>query len=363
MENYQFTDRFIDRHIGPSAEEINAILDVLGEESVDSMISKTIPEKIRLADEMKLDTPLTEAQLLDELAGIAAKNKVFRSFIGMGYYCTITPSVIRRNILENPGWYTQYTPYQAEISQGRLEALLNFQTMISDLTSLPLANASLLDEATAAAEAMAMFFSLRKKNKKKAHKFFVADSVFPQTVDVMITRAKPLGIEIVRGSVAEFGYDEDVYGMLLQYPDDNGEIIDYSEAISKAKENEIFVAVATDLMALTMLTPPGEMGADAALGSAQRFGVPMGYGGPHAAFFATREEYKRNVPGRIIGVSQDSNGKPALRMALQTREQHIKRERGYQQYLHRAGFARHYGLNVCCLSWTGRFEKYSLPDK
>ena len=327
MLNYTYKDEFVNRHIGPNDEEITKMLNEIGEENLDSLISKTIPKDIRLSKEMNLGDPLSEFEFSWHLKHLADKNKVFYSFIGMGYYPTITPAVIQRNILENPCWYTQYTPYQAEIAQGRLEALLNFQTMVVDFTGLPLANASLLDEGTAAAEAMTMFHSLRKGKIKNANKFLVDEDVLPQTIDILYTRAEPLGIEVVVQNYNEFKLNENVFGILVQYPSCSGKVIDYSTLFKSAEENEIFKCVAADLMSLALLKSPGEFGVDAAVGSTQRFGVPMGYGGPHAAFFATKDEYKRQIPGRIIGVSIDRHGKRALRMALQTREQHIKRER------------------------------------
>jgi len=300
--------------------------DVIGVSSLDELIDKTIPASIRLNQKLQLDEPLTEHQLIARLKEIASKNKIFKSYIGLGYYPTITPGVIKRNILENPGWYTQYTPYQAEISQGRLEALLNFQTMIIDLTKMQIANASLLDEGTAAAEAMSMLFNSRKSNKKNSNVFFVSDEVFPQTIDVLKTRSAPLGIELRIGNIHEIELTDDIFGILVQYPAVDGEVYDYSKLFEEAESKGIYKAVAADLLSLAILTPPGEFDADVVVGSTQRFGVPMGFGGPHAAYFAAKEEFKRQIPGRIIGVSIDSHGKPALRMALQTREQHIKRE-------------------------------------
>lgn len=326
MNNFKFFDKFVDRHIGPNQNDVKKMLDVIGVGSLDELIEKTIPSSIRLKEDLKLDEPMTEYELINHLKVIASKNKIYKSYIGLGYYPTITPGVIRRNILENPGWYTQYTPYQAEISQGRLEALLNFQTMIIDLTGLPIANASLLDEATAAAEAMGMLYAVRKPNKKSANVFFVSNEVFPQTIDVLKTRSAPLGIEIRIGDHKTIELTDDIFGILVQYPASEGEIYDYSELFNKATEKGIYKSVAADLLSLALLKPPGEFGADVVVGSAQRFGVPMGYGGPHAAYFATRDEFKRQIPGRIIGVSIDAHGKRALRMALQTREQHIKRE-------------------------------------
>jgi glycine dehydrogenase len=318
---------FAARHLGPGPEETTDMLRTIGVDSMDTLIDQTVPGNIRRKGRLRLPEALSEYQYLRHVKALGADNKVFRNFIGMGYYGTITPPVIQRTILENPGWYTQYTPYQAEIAQGRLESLLNFQTMVSDLTSLPIANASLLDEATAAAEAMAMFFHERNKRKVEAPVFLVSDEVLPQTVDVLITRAEPLGIRVRVLPVGQFDFQDDVFGILLQYPGKSGLVEDYRKLTSKAREKGIYVTVATDLLALTLLTPPGEWGADCAVGNSQRFGVPMGFGGPHAAFFATRDEFKRQIPGRIIGLSVDMHNKPALRMALQTREQHIRREK------------------------------------
>jgi glycine dehydrogenase len=300
------------------------MLNVLGIASLDSLIDQTIPQAIRIQQPLNLPPAIDEYRAITELKEIAAKNQVFRSFIGMGYYDCITPTVIQRNILENPGWYTAYTPYQAEIAQGRLEALLNFQTMIIDLTGLEIANASLLDEGTAAAEAMTMSYGL-SKNKAKA--FFVSESCHPQTIEVVKTRAKPLGFEIIIGNHQTFNFNQPIFGALLQYPATDGTIYDYQSFIEQAHKSGALVTVAADILSLCLLKPPGEFGADIAVGSTQRFGVPMGYGGPHAAYFATREEFKRQVPGRIVGVSKDANGKPALRLALQTREQHIRRDK------------------------------------
>ncbi len=320
--------KFENRHNGPQKAEIEEMLQVIGAESVDALINETIPESIRMDRPLNLPDAKSEFQFLNDLKETAEKNSVFKSYIGMGYYGTIVPGVIQRNILENPGWYTAYTPYQAEIAQGRLEALINFQTLVIDLTGMPIANASLLDEATAAAEAMTMFAGLRKKEKKTANKFFVDKNIFPQTLDVLKTRAVPVGIELEVGNIDELDItDPNLYGVLYQYPGGDGNVKDFSAFIAAAKEQNVFVAAAADLMSLVLLTPPGEMGADAVVGTTQRFGVPMGFGGPHAAFFATREEYKRQIPGRIIGVSLDSNGNKAYRMALQTREQHIRREK------------------------------------
>ncbi len=315
---------FQQRHIGPNALETAEMLKTLGMSSVDELINKTIPAHIRRKQPMNLPAPISESDLLTELKATAAKNQVFRSYIGMGYYGTLTPTVVLRNIFENPSWYTQYTPYQAEIAQGRLESLLNYQTLVCDFTGLEIANASLLDEGTAAAEAMHMLHAQAGDDKNK---FFIANDVFPQTKDVLITRAEPVGIELVFGEASEFNFDAGFFGALLQYPNVHGEISDYSDFCAKAKSAGIYTVAATDLMALTIIKSPGEMGFDVAVGSSQRFGVPLGYGGPHSAFFATKDEYKRNMPGRLIGVSIDAQGNRALRMALQTREQHIRREK------------------------------------
>ncbi len=321
------TQDFSLRHIGTLSNDAAEMLSVIGKNSIDELINETMPAEIRFQKPLDLPKALSEYEILQHLQDLAEKNKKARSFIGYGYYRTILPSPIQRNILENPGWYTAYTPYQAEIAQGRLEALLNYQTVISDLTGLPIANASLLDEATACAEAMHMMFEARPKEKKDANKFFIADDVFPQSLAVCQTKASGLGFEIVVGNPFEFVYDDAFFGALLQYPGKSGKVMDYTSLISDLKTKGIQVVVASDLMALVMLKSPGEMGADIAVGNSQRFGVPMGYGGPHAAFMGCSEDYKRQIPGRIIGVSQDRNGKFALRMALQTREQHIKRER------------------------------------
>ncbi|WP_461096432.1 aminomethyl-transferring glycine dehydrogenase [Spirosoma luteolum] len=322
------TDVFEDRHHGQTDAAQAEMLRTIGVGSVDELIDQTVPATIRLSAPLNLPAPKTEAQFLADFRKLAAQNKVFKSYIGTGYYDTITPNVILRNILENPAWYTAYTPYQAEIAQGRLEALLNFQTVVSDLTGMDLANASLLDEGTAAAEAMNMLFANRPASRKGATTFFVSEHCHPQTIDVIRTRATPIGISVLVGDHRQVDLTTGaVFGMLLQYPATNGEVFDYTDLIASAHELGITVAVAADLLALTLLTPPGEMGADVVVGSAQRFGVPMGFGGPHAAFFATKDAFKRQIPGRIIGVSQDAEGKPALRMALQTREQHIRREK------------------------------------
>jgi len=327
--NLKYSEKFEQRHNSSATEEqVAAMLNTIGETSVDALIDKTIPASIRKQKALDLPNALTEHQFLKEFKQLADKNQLFTSYIGQGYYDCIVPNVILRNVLENPGWYTAYTPYQAEIAQGRLEALINFQTTVMDLTGMEIANASLLDEGTAAAEAMTMFYGTRKKDKKKANTFFVSELCHPQTIEVIETRATPLGINLLIGDHTKVDLtNPDIYGVLLQYPASNGEVYDYTDFIATAKELNISVAVAADLLSLTLLTPPGEMGADVVVGSAQRFGVPMGYGGPHAAFFATKESYKRQIPGRIIGVSVDSEGNKAYRMALQTREQHIRREK------------------------------------
>jgi glycine dehydrogenase len=327
MNKFDNTDKFVRRHVGPNEDEVTEMLKVIGAASLDEMIKETVPENIRLKEDLKLDPPLNEYKMIQLLGEIAKKNRIMKSYIGMGYYGTVTPSVIMRNILENPGWYTQYTPYQAEISQGRLEALMNYQTAVADLTGLPIANASLLDEGTSAAEAMAMFFASRKPDKNNANKFFVSQECFPQTIDVLITRAEPHGIEIVIGDHKKLELTDDLFGILVQYPSETGELYDYTELFKKAHEKNIFTVTAADIMSLAILTPPGEFGSDAAIGSTQRFGVPMGYGGPHAGYFACKDEFKRLLPGRIIGISIDSQGNRAFRMALQTREQHIRREK------------------------------------
>ncbi|MGB3016204.1 MAG: aminomethyl-transferring glycine dehydrogenase [Ignavibacteria bacterium] len=327
MSYINIPDKFIDRHIGPNEADTKEMLKVIGVESIDELINLTIPERIRLKNEIQLDVPVTESEFVEGLRTIAAKNKIFKSYIGMGYYPTKTPFVIQRNILENPGWYTQYTPYQAEISQGRLEALLNFQTMVIDLTGMDIANASLLDEGTSAAEAMLMFYHTRPASKKNANTIFVSENIFPQTLDVVKTRALPLGINVVVGDHRSLNIDDDVFAVLVQYPAGNGDVYDYREFFEQASSKEVNTIVAADIMSLCLLKPPGEFGADAVVGSTQRFGVPMGFGGPHAAYFATKDKYKRSLPGRIIGVSVDNNGDKAYRMALQTREQHIRREK------------------------------------
>jgi len=314
---------FARRHIGPNENEAAAMLSEVGFESLGALIDATVPKNIRLGRELQLPEPKSETEALAELRAIAEKNKVVRSFIGAGYSDCITPSVIQRNILENPGWYTAYTPYQAEIAQGRLEALLNFQQMIIDLTALDIANASMLDEATAAAEAMSLGHAVAPNRKT----FFVADNCHPQTIAVVLTRAKPLGIEIRIGDYSRFEFDETVFGALVQYPATDGAIYDYADFVRQAHDAGAIVVVAADILALTLLKPPGEFGADVAVGNTQRFGVPLGFGGPHAAYFATRDQYKRHMPGRLVGVSHDAEGRPAYRLALQTREQHIRRDK------------------------------------
>ncbi len=329
MNKLTIQDRFVNRHNGPNQDEVQAMLQAIGVGSLDQLIDETVPENIRERKELDIPEGISEYEYLQEIKAIGAHNKVFRSYIGLGYYGTITPSVIKRNLFENPGWYTQYTPYQAEIAQGRLEGLLNFQTMVSDLSGLPIANASLLDEGTAAAEAMHMFFSQKNKRNKGElqNEFLVSDKVFPQTLDVLKTRAQPLDIDIKVVEIENAAFSEKTFGILLQYPDADGSVTDYRSLVEKAKAQDIYVTVAADILSLALLTPPGEWGADAVVGNTQRFGVPMGYGGPHAAYFATKENFKRQIPGRIIGVSVDAHGKTAYRMALQTREQHIRREK------------------------------------
>ncbi len=324
------SNNFINRHNGIRKSDEEKMLKAIGVSSIDQLINETIPESIRLKEEMDLpEKGLNEYEYSDHIKKLGSKNKLFKSYIGMGYYNTILPGVIQRNILENPGWYTAYTPYQAEISQGRLEALLNFQTVISDLTGMKITNASLLDEGTAAAEAMAMFLNVRSRAKSKAgaNKFFVSEKCFPQTIAVLKSRSEPIGVELVIGDHESVDIDDSFFGALVQYPDEFGEINDFTGFVNKVKEHDVKIGVVADLLSLTILTPPGEWGADAVVGSSQRFGIPMGFGGPYAGYFGTKEEYKRAVPGRIIGISIDKEGNKALRMALQTREQHIKRER------------------------------------
>ena len=316
---------FIERHVGPGERETSEMLSALGYDSIDALIDATIPAGIRLGRPLAIGEGRGEAEVLAHMRTLAQKNQIFRSFIGMGYSDCFTPPVIQRNVLENPGWYTAYTPYQAEIAQGRLEALLNYQTMVIDLTGLEIANASLLDESTAAAEAMHMAHAARAKEGKDL--FFVSEDCHPQTIDVVRTRATARGLRIVVGNHRTYKLGADVFGALVQYPATDGAIHDYRAFAESAREQGALVVAACDLLALTLITPPAEWGADVAVGSTQRFGVPMGYGGPHAAFFATKDEFKRLIPGRIIGVSRDTRGRPALRMALQTREQHIRREK------------------------------------
>lgn len=318
-------DAFANRHIGPNAEEIAEMLHEVGLKSIDELIEATLPKNIRLNRALDLFEAKTESEALAELRALASKNKVVRNFIGAGYSDTVTPPVIQRNILENPGWYTAYTPYQAELAQGRLEALLNFQTMVSDLTGLDIANASLLDEATAAAEAMILCRAAAAGPNRRA--FFVADDCHPQTIQVVRARAKPLGIEVKIGNHAHFQFDDSVFGALVQYPATDGAIHDYTTFVEQAHAVGAFVVMAADILALTLLEAPGEIGADVAVGSTQRFGVPLGFGGPHAAYIATRDQYKRHLPGRLVGVSHDAEGRKAYRLALQTREQHIRRDK------------------------------------
>jgi len=323
------TDAFALRHIGTGENDLNHMLKTIGVDSVDQLIYETIPTDIRLKNELNLEKPMTEYEYLNHIQELGKKNKVFKSYIGLGYNPAIVPAVIQRNVFENPGWYTAYTPYQAEIAQGRLEAILNYQTTVIELTGMEIANASLLDEGTAAAEAMTLLFDVRTRDQKKNNvcKFFVSEEILPQTLSVLQTRSTPLNIELVIGNHETFDFSSDFFGAILQYPGKFGQVHDYTAFIAKATENEIKVAVAADILSLAKLTPPGEMGASVVVGTSQRFGIPMGYGGPHAAFFATKDEYKRSMPGRIIGVSIDVNGNRALRMALGTREQHIKREK------------------------------------
>lgn len=323
------TDSFALRHIGPRRSDLPEMLNTVGVETMEQLIFETIPDNIRLDNPLSLDPAISEHEFAAHITALSNKNKVYRSFIGLGYNQAITPAVIQRNILENPGWYTAYTPYQAEIAQGRLEALLNYQTMITDLTGMELANASLLDEATAAAEAMALLFSVRSRAQKKegVHKFFVSEEILPQTLSLLQTRSTPIGIELVVGKHEDFDFSSEYFGAILQYPGVSGKVYDYAAFVEKANAAEIKVAVAADILSLVKLRAPGEFGVDVVVGTTQRFGIPLGYGGPHAAYFATKEAYKRSIPGRIIGVTKDTDGKRALRMALQTREQHIKRDK------------------------------------
>lgn len=323
------TDSFALRHIGPQEKDVHEMLKTIGAESIDQLIDETVPKDIRLKKPLNLAPAMSEHEFLNHIQTLGAKNKIFKTYIGLGYHNTHTPSVIKRNILENPGWYTAYTPYQAEIAQGRLEALLNYQTLISELTGMELANASLLDESTAAAEAMTLLFAVRERDQKKNSvvQFFVSDQVLPQTLSLLETRATPLGIQLVVGKAEDFNFGPEFYGALLQYPGKEGQILNLEPFINKAHESGIKVAVAADLLALVLLQSPGSCGADVVVGTSQRFGIPLGYGGPHAGYFATREAFKRSIPGRIIGLTKDMNQQPALRMALQTREQHIKRDK------------------------------------
>ncbi len=323
------TEVFASRHNGISVKDFPKMFQTIGVENMEQLIHETIPDDIRLTAPLNLPEGISEYEFLDHIQKLSEKNKVFKTYIGLGYHESLTPSVIKRNILENPGWYTAYTPYQAEIAQGRLEALLNFQTTVCDLTGMEIANASLLDESTAAAEAMTMLFDVRSRQQKKDGilKFFVSEEVLPQTLSLLQTRSLPLGIELVVGNHEDFDFSTNFYGALLQYPGKHGQIHDYASFASKAREHDIKIAVVADILSLVLLTPPGEWGVDVVMGTTQRFGIPLGYGGPHAAFFATKEAYKRNIPGRIIGVTKDTDGNRALRMALQTREQHIKRDK------------------------------------
>ena len=323
--NIDYQEKFEQRHIAPNAKDVNEMLEVICVDSIDELIQQTVPANIRLKKALNLPAAKSEFDYLNDLKLTASKNKVFKTYIGQGYHDVIIPGVIQRNILENPGWYTQYTPYQAEIAQGRLQALLNFQTMVVDLTGMAIANASLLDEGTAAAEAMFMQYSLRKN--ENANVFFVSQEVLAQTIDILKTRAAPYQIEVRIGDHQTIELDETMFGAMLQYPAGKGEVYNYSDFAKKAQEKDIKITVAADIMSLALLSPPGEWGADIVVGSTQRFGIPIGFGGPHAAFFATKDEYKRSLPGRIIGVTIDSAGNYALRMALQTREQHIRRDK------------------------------------
>ena len=323
------TDSFVLRHIGPRENRIQEMLQTIGVKSLDDLIYNTIPNDIRLKNTLNLPGAISEYEFASHIQQLGSKNKQFKTYIGLGYHATILPAVIQRNIFENPSWYTSYTPYQAEISQGRLEALLNYQTVICDLTGLPIANSSLLDEGTAAAEAMIMLYHARSRDQKKidAVRFFVSEEVLPQTIDILKTRSKPLGIELVIGKHSEIKFSEKFYGAIVQYPAKHGTIYDYTSFIEIAQESEVKVVVAADILSLAILKSPAEMGADVAVGTTQRFGIPLGFGGPHAGYFACKEEYKRLIPGRIIGVTVDADGNRALRMAMQTREQHIKREK------------------------------------
>ncbi len=323
------TNSFALRHIGPNEKDQIDMLKTIGADSLDQLMSETVPEDIRLKNGLNLEAPMSEYEYINHILELSKKNKIFKSYIGLGYHPTIVPAVIQRNVLENPGWYTAYTPYQAEIAQGRLEALLNFQTMVTDLTGMEIANASLLDESSAAAEAMGLLFAVRDRDQKKndVNKFFVSEAILPQTLSILQTRSSPIGIELVVGNEEEFDFSKEFFGAILQYPGKDGQVSDIKSFIQKANDNQIKVAVAADILSLIKLEAPGKFGADVVVGTTQRFGVPMGYGGPHAAYFATKDAYKRDLPGRIIGVTKDMNGNRALRMALQTREQHIKRDK------------------------------------
>jgi len=348
---------FVERHIGPNDAEIAQMLDVVGHASLDGMTDAIVPAKIKSPVPLALPESMTEVQALAKIRAIADKNTVLRSFIGQGYYGTHTPNVILRNILENPAWYTAYTPYQAEISQGRMEALINFQTLCADLTGMEIANASLLDEATAAAEAMTL---AKRSAKSKSDTFFVHDAVHPQTLELLRTRAEPMGIVLRVGTPAE-ALEAEAFGLLLQYPDTFGQVGDYKALVDAVHARGGLVAVATDLLALTLLAAPGEWGADIVVGNSQRFGVPFGFGGPHAAFMACRDAYKRSMPGRLIGVSIDAQGNPAYRLTLQTREQHIRREKATSNICHRTGAAGGDGLDVCRLPRPGRPDPHRPP--
>ena len=327
MNDFQLYEKFENRHLGPNESERNEMLNEMGFSDINDLMDKTIPKSIKLKRELKLDEPISEFEYINKLRKIASKNKIFKNYIGLGYYPVITPAVIQRNILENPGWYTQYTPYQAEISQGRLEALLNFQTVITDLTGHEIANASLLDEGTAAAEAIIMCHNIKKGKKQNANIVFVSEECFPQTIDVIKTRAVPQGINVIVGDHKSFELSDDIFAVIVQNPGSSGEVFDYTGFLKDAKEKQIFTIIASDILSLIYFKTPAEQGADISVGSTQRLGVPMAFGGPHAAYFATKDEFKRHIPGRIIGISIDSNVNPAYRMALQTREQHIRREK------------------------------------
>jgi len=329
------TNLFASRHIGPNKIETQKMLKTIGVDSLNKLIDETVPAHIKLKKSLDLPKGISENEYLTHIHKLGQENKVFKSYIGLGYNQAIVPAVIQRNILENPGWYTAYTPYQAEIAQGRLEAILNFQTMIIELTGMEIANASLLDEGTAAAEAMVLLFDVRTREQKKNNicKFFVSDDILPQTLSVLQTRSTPIGIELVVGNYESFDFSTDFFGAILQYPGKYGQINNFKDFISTANKNDIKVAVGADILSLTILTPPGEIGASVVYGTTQRFGIPLGYGGPHAGYFATKDEFKRSMPGRIIGITIDTDGNRALRMALQTREQHIKRDKQPQIFV------------------------------